>query len=181
MLPVSANYEKAIAAMLYIANRLERRDIHRVFKLLYFADKLHLQRYGRLIAGDEYHAFSQGPLPTHLYDYVRVARNEPAYNNDLDDEGIRLFFEAFDVKGYNLNPKQDPDLDELSPSDRKVLDEIIATFGKLPKDALSDLSHDEAWKRGRRAYRFRMDLETIVSALDNHEEVRVHLEQRAML
>lgn len=48
------NSEKSLQAVLYIANRVERKDFHKIFKVLYFADREHLIKYGRPITGDTY-------------------------------------------------------------------------------------------------------------------------------
>ncbi|MFA7087310.1 MAG: hypothetical protein WC145_11645 [Aliarcobacter sp.] len=53
--------EKALTVWIYIA---ERVDDHRgMYHLLYQADKLHLERYGRLIYGERYVAGEDGPVP----------------------------------------------------------------------------------------------------------------------
>src|SRR5258706_5031900 len=39
-------------------------------KLLYFADKEHLLRYGRPIIGDVYYALNLGPLPSQADDFL---------------------------------------------------------------------------------------------------------------
>lgn len=39
------NKEVAINAMLYVINRVGRADLHKVFKILYFADQSHLLQY----------------------------------------------------------------------------------------------------------------------------------------
>ena len=44
--------DKAINVVLYVANRLPRKDFHKIFKVIYFADKAHLSEWGRTISGD---------------------------------------------------------------------------------------------------------------------------------
>ncbi|VXD20803.1 hypothetical protein PL8927_70018 [Planktothrix serta PCC 8927] len=49
------NIEKGIESILYILKLLENKaqpTLHRVSKVLYFADKEHLEKYGRFIFGD---------------------------------------------------------------------------------------------------------------------------------
>ena len=62
------NPEKSLQAVLYVANRLERKDFHKIFKVLYFADREHLTKYGRPITGDTYVAMEYGPVPSMIYD-----------------------------------------------------------------------------------------------------------------
>lgn len=59
---------KSLQAVLYVVNRLKRRDFHKIFKVLYFADRTHLIKYGRPITGDTYIAMEYGPVPSMIYD-----------------------------------------------------------------------------------------------------------------
>ena len=61
--------------ILYVASKLQETTFHRIVKLLYFADKLHLERYGRFITGDRYIAMEYGPVPSNVYDMLKAARN----------------------------------------------------------------------------------------------------------
>src|SRR5665213_2095380 len=56
---------KAIAAISFLASRkLPELTKGKLDKLLFFADKLHLVRYGRTITGDWYAALQHGPIPS---------------------------------------------------------------------------------------------------------------------
>ncbi len=56
MLKIRFDSEKALEAILYVASKAPVPDIYHVGKILYYADRAHLERYGRLITGDEYKA-----------------------------------------------------------------------------------------------------------------------------
>lgn len=43
---------KALNALLYVANHVQRKDFHKIFKVVYFADRQHLADWGRPITGD---------------------------------------------------------------------------------------------------------------------------------
>ena len=58
------NENKTIHAVLYIAERLKRKDFHKLFKILYFSDREHLNVYGRTITGDTYIAMADGSVPS---------------------------------------------------------------------------------------------------------------------
>src|ERR1700730_748466 len=64
------NEDKVLQALVYIAKERPRIDVFHVCKVLYFADKTHLNRYGRPILGDTYFALAQGPVPTLAYDMI---------------------------------------------------------------------------------------------------------------
>ncbi len=46
--------DKVLNVILYIAQHLKRKDFHKIFKILYFADREYLARYGMPITGDCY-------------------------------------------------------------------------------------------------------------------------------
>jgi uncharacterized phage-associated protein len=134
--------KKALNAILWVANRLLRKDFHRIFKVLYFADKYHLQHYGRLICGDTYIAMKDGPVPSAIYDMFKAVRGE-GYSPYTD-----VAIAAFSVRDrFFLEPKKKADADLLSESDRESLDWAIKKYGRKTFGQLKDESHDEAWKK----------------------------------
>lgn len=165
---------KAMEAIVYLANRLHNPSIMPIFKLLYFADKLHLSRYGRLITKDRYVAMTNGPVPSQTYDVVKNIR-----------QGLGTG--SFDVAedGRTVHVFRSADLQEFSQSDLECLDEILKVYGHMTVSQLRHLSHDQAWHNvtdcGRRfedvsapnAYPITMD--DIVATLPNADEVRRHL------
>jgi uncharacterized phage-associated protein len=72
--------ERAINAVLYIAEKLDRKIFHKIFKILYFSDIEHLVKYGRTITGDVYIRMLDGPVPSALYDIFLL---HPAIKNHL--------------------------------------------------------------------------------------------------
>jgi len=89
MLKFKYDEHKAISSLLYIAGHLiglnDRKvkpDLHKVFKILYFADQKHLARYGRVIVGDFYIAMDHGPVPSNMYDMVKTVRGDSIYPDD---------------------------------------------------------------------------------------------------
>ncbi|MEK7221817.1 MAG: Panacea domain-containing protein, partial [Nitrospirota bacterium] len=56
--------DKAIQAILFVARSITGATFHQISKIIYFADKDHLQKYGRLICGDSYVAMKHGPVPS---------------------------------------------------------------------------------------------------------------------
>ena len=75
MLRFKMDEGKALAAFLYVLRDLAKVsphtvDMHKVFKILYFADKEHLLRFGRPVIGDVYIALKHGPVPSRLYDWI---------------------------------------------------------------------------------------------------------------
>lgn len=138
---VSFDKEKAIQCILYVANRLHRRDFHKIFKIIYFADRQHLQTWGRPIVGDTYIAMDAGPVPSRIYDMVKAVRGD-SYHGDID--GLS---QMFNIESWMyIIPKKDADITKLSVTDKKILDETLAEYGNLTYDEIKEKSHDIAWR-----------------------------------
>lgn len=68
--------EGTIHLLLYILQKLGgRSDIHKLFKILYFAEQKHLVRYGTAISQDHYHAMKNGPVPSIAYDIYKSVKD----------------------------------------------------------------------------------------------------------
>lgn len=137
------NLQKSIQAILYVANRLKRRDFHKIFKILYFADRNHLSNYGRAITGDFYVAMDDGPVPSKIYDIFKIVRGDGLFSAEKKSE----FDSYFNVQNWMfVVPKKDADLDFLSASDIEELDNALSLYGTLSWDEVREKSHDFAWR-----------------------------------
>lgn len=147
MINFKFNQDKAIAAVLFIADRLIKRhgkngaNLHKIFKILYFADRKYLAEYGRPIVGDFYVAMREGGVPSRIYDMVKMVRGDSICK---DTEGFNKFF---DVSEYFLFPKQKPAMEEFSRSDLECLKESIVKNQDLKFSQLKKKSHDQAYQK----------------------------------
>ncbi|MDR2358178.1 MAG: SocA family protein [Prevotellaceae bacterium] len=135
------NLDKSLQVILYVAQGLLRKDFHKIFKIIYFADRNHLAKYGRSITGDMYIKMADGPVPSKIYDIFKAVRGDSFFTEDAT-----RYAQLFDVHDwYFIQPKQAPDLDFLSASDIEALDSAIAQYGTLSWDEIRQKSHDIAW------------------------------------
>jgi len=115
---------------------------HKLFKILYFAEKKHLALYGRSILGDRYVAMQAGPVPSNTYDLLKVLRGDSLFSIDVD------LSKDFEVSNNHyvhlLEPKYDYDI--FSESEIECLKFSIAENKNLTFGILKEKSHDEAWK-----------------------------------
>lgn len=74
--PFVFDEDVAIEVILYIAHCVLDPTFHRISKIMYFADKTHLERYGRFICGDNYVSMQHGSVPSFMYDILKVRRFE---------------------------------------------------------------------------------------------------------
>ncbi len=137
--------EKAIAAVLHIVREVYARGeskvgLHKLFKILYFADREHLADWGRPITGDFFVAMNYGPVPSNIYDMLKSTKGDCGF---ISPETYVPFFEVYGGKWVHAN--QDPNLDMLSESDQDALNQAIEENAHLSFGQLVDKSHDQAW------------------------------------
>ena len=141
------NKEKTLNTILYIVQKIERRDFHKIFKLLYFADREFLKEYGMPITGDTYIAMDAGPVPSKTYDMFKMVRGD---SYAPDTEGLGQYFQV--VKWMYINPLQEPDMKAISPAEKNVVDDVVQQYGSLSYDEIKEKSHDIAWRTTAKDY-----------------------------
>lgn len=135
--------EKLVQTLAFFAsNGVKDLDTMKAAKLLYFADREHLLKYGRPIVGDDYYCMENGPIPTNALGQIQdVLSPNPRGDHDA------LFDEYFTVNRATKYPrlvsKKAPDLDVFSASDIEVLNDVLSTYGKLSSWKLRDLTHQD--------------------------------------
>lgn len=165
--------DKALEAILFIAKQLNKPTYHSISKMFYLSDKLHLQEYGRLICGDRYIAMEYGPVPSAIYDMMKVAAKKDTIDVDWDE----IIQEALDVRhGREIVAKRDGDLDMLAESEIECFNQTIAQYGNKTFGELTDITHDKAWNATDDNQT--IPLEAIVRTLPNAGEVENYLHTR---
>ncbi len=132
---------KDINILLYIAKKAEGIDYYTLFKVLYFAEQLHLSTYGDCILDDEFHALPYGPVPTAMYDDIKQLKN-------LSERGIQGALSNFFAieEETKISVLVQPDMDMLSESVIECIDESIEKNAHLGFTALKRKSHGPAWE-----------------------------------
>ena len=134
------NFEKTIHSALYVAERIRIKDFHKIFKILYFADREHLSKYGRPITGDTYIKMPKGPVPSKLFDMFKSMRDNKLFQR----KNMKEYFTVYDE--YFINIEKKADLRFLSKTDTAELDKSISKYGTMPFGLLTAISHDIAWE-----------------------------------
>ena len=102
-----------INAALWVATRLpeDQCRLHKIFKILWFADLYHLKKYGRTVTGDTYIAMNNGPVPSVLYDEMK--------QNPSEGDAFRRFDRGNEALSYSLDLYKDKSFDELTQLSHK--------------------------------------------------------------
>ena len=160
------DYKKQIIfnAALYVANKLPKDQcrLHKVFKILWFADMEHLKKYGRTITEAKYSALPYGPVPSVLYDEIKFKKT---------------IFERYDVgveKGF-LKPLKPADEFYLSETDKEELDAAIEKYKDKSFEELLDLSHKSAYNST--IENGEISLESILDEIGASEELRNYIQE----
>jgi len=111
--------EKALVATAYLANR-SGETMYTILKMVYVADCIHLERYGRPITGDRFIAMKEGACPSKIYDSMKVLRGDANHNYLPESE----HYLEVDPTTYDVVVKDMPSLDALSASEIECLDNI---------------------------------------------------------
>ena len=164
--------EKALEAIVYVSHKTN--DLFHIVKTLYYADKMHLENYGRLITGDYYVAMEDGPVPSGAYDLIKYVRGD---NYTYEDKIINAHPErAIRAEGNVVTPCRGPNPDYLSESDIECLDKAIEVYAGMDGVKLWKIVHEEeSYKRTERNKP--ISLRNIISLdLSNGKDILEYLE-----
>ena len=140
----SDRISKISAAAKYVLIKGGAMDIYHLVKILYFAEREHYANYGIHLLPDNFVAMNYGPVPTLLYDAIKIARTDiDAYPQNILASQLA---KSFVVKGELLAAAGEIDMDELSRAEIQALDRSIAENKNKKFDLLRDQSHDIAWR-----------------------------------
>jgi len=134
--------QKALEVILYLAGKRGKLDFYHIAKILFYADKYHLNIYGRPIVGDTYIAMPHGPVPQVVYNILKS--DEIEYQSLEDQLGMANDPNPFEIRDrYWVHPTRTADVNLLSESDIEALDfayneHIEKSFRELEK-----LTHSE--------------------------------------
>jgi len=134
-----------IEAIRYILEDCGECDKLKIIKLLYFADKYHLMKYGQSITNDRHIAMEHGPVNSLALDILCF--------NDLvlHEDEINYTYKLLKQTGkytFIANIEFTKKLNYLSESGKEALDYIIQRFGKMSGFKLTDYAHRlPEWKQ----------------------------------
>lgn len=155
--------QKCVELILYVSSRCP--DMYKLLKILYFADKEHLNEYGRLMCDDNYEAMKHGPVPIGAYEILRMAKGDSVFPPETDVTSAITVSEDNSVK-----PSRDYNDELISESEIECLDLSIEKYGEMSFQELKELSHqDEAYRSASEDDK--MPIREIVMSLPDGQDV----------
>lgn len=131
---------KAKAAIQWMLEQRQALDLHALLKACYFADKEHLNKYGRPIFGATYQAMKYGPVPLEIYE---MAKGEPIWLAEMEEDQY-----PWQLNGYRLcmTPNARPNMDVLSETDLECLGLGFNQSVSMNFDARTAATHGRDWQ-----------------------------------
>lgn len=144
---LSFKYKKAAQALNFFAFESGGQiNKMKALKLVFFADRYHLRKFGRPITNDEYYAMPFGPVASGVKDIAEFSD----FLGETEREYALKFLERLDQ--YTIRSKSQCDEKVFSKSDLEALRYSWERFGQVEEFALSELTHEyPEWKRHKTA------------------------------
>jgi hypothetical protein len=155
---------KALEVILWLAKASPEIDIYHVVKAAFYADKYHVNKYGRPISGDEYQADMYGPLGQCIYGLLK---HEPLKMLALDTNGPLPFTLG---SKWRVFPEREANARLLSESDIEALGYGLEQVRGKSFDDLVRMTHDE--RAYLEANGGRMKYEDLLEDDDPHREAK---------
>ena len=138
------DFGKAVQALNYVAVKSGKKiNKMKAIKLLYFADRYHLRKYGRPILNDTYYAMKFGPVLSTMKDIAELSMS-------LSEEEIEQVKKTVvpSLDRFEVNSVSDIDEDVFSDSEIEALDFSLENFSNQNQFELAELSHEyPEWKK----------------------------------
>ena len=164
---------KALHALLFVVAHLPKpANVYNVLKCLYYADRKHLQEYGRQIYGETFYALEHGPVPSAAYEIIKYANGRAKWDLRFPEA-----FELLDVNDIHVSARGPVDTELLSQSDMVCLLDASRKYGRMTFTRLKKLSHkgkafENADPNGE------MKLADLIDELQGGEAIASHLKDR---
>ena len=140
MVSTSFSPQKAVAALMYIVSKATD-NMYNALKMLYVADKRHLNDTGRYMFGETYVAMKKGATPSGVYDIVKYVRGDG--DNHYNFTNAK---NLFSVNNDKIVLKQDVPTDHISEAAKTYLDGVVKENQGASIFHWYRAAHDSAWK-----------------------------------
>lgn len=163
---------KSLETLLYVASKAPQPTIFHVGHLVYLANKLHLEKYGREITGERFARMKDGPVPSAIYDWFKDVNLGRTSSRNYETARKAITKPS---DGQTVIPRRQPDMEAFSESDTECLDESIRRFGGLSFPQLKNITHDPAYDKAKETSSHFLRLDDIIDLLENGKDLKAHL------
>ena len=141
--------QKALEAIVYLANKKPDMTQYFFMKMMFYADKFHLNEYGIPIIGDKYIKMEMGPVPSFVLNALHLD-GERLTHDMYERIDQALLFRKHYTKIFTT-AKRPANKILLSATNINCLDRAFDFCKDKDIDKLKDLTHKEpAWKEAEK-------------------------------
>lgn len=134
--------QKIENVILYVLQKFDDGvDYIKLFKIIYFAQRDYLCRFGKTLIPETFKARMHGPIPT-LTDKV-IKNVEDGVGDDFPD--LKEFMESIKVINQKVYALREPNLDFIAKKERECLDKWFDYCKDRRSYDLSEESHDDVY------------------------------------
>jgi uncharacterized phage-associated protein len=128
------NQNKATQAASYLLSKSHKKMKYlKLIKLMYLLDRRALEKWNRPISGDRYFSMDHGTVISNILNLIK--------DNGFDPD--KTYWHQFIArKRYEVELVQEPEYDELSKREIKLLDELYKKYGHLDEWELRKITHE---------------------------------------
>lgn len=172
IIEMQPDYKRILEAVIFIiqkaADKKEYVTRYDIVKTLFFADRKHLNDFGRPITFDNYCALDHGPVPQFAYNLIKLPSSK-AKNKTEDNEDYWTTQSAphHGQRAVEYIPKKrKTKFAHLSDSDKTALEWALGLVQGLSFEQIRRLTHEDmayvsAWKEGVKQKSFPMSYDLL--------------------
>lgn len=144
-----SDIQRIKAVLLYILNKMPSgsNDIYHIVKAAFYAQKEHFVNYGLPLFNDKIIALKFGPVPSLVYNVLRVARGDSDPYRFCDDRLLSRLSAPIDFDAEYFYTTINPDMSCLSNSAIECLDSAIHQVSTMGFVELKNDTHGVEWSR----------------------------------
>lgn len=147
------NKEEALtlkAVILYILKNCSARvsrNVYYIVKTAFVAQQKHLAKYLCPLYEDKIAALQFGPVPSNIYDALKIARGDSNAMYFHRNDDLHLVFDSISFCDEIYTANEEPDMNYLSPSAVECINEALSEVSKMTFDQIVNSTHGEEWTR----------------------------------
>lgn len=140
---------KLKAILLYILSNLKgkKRTVYFVVKTAFLAHQRHLASYCVPLLDDDIKALEFGPVPSDVYDALKIARGEENVKRYHSNDALNIVYEAIGFSNEYFFPKEEPDMEQISPAAQKCINQALVLTSDMSFDEVVRTTHLSEWNR----------------------------------
>ncbi len=147
MKPQEVQTMKAVLLYIIQNSNANRRDVYSIVKTAYYAQQIHFAKWASPIFNDKIAALPFGPVPSTIYNILRISRGESEIRRFCKKDNIDSVADAIGFSDESFIAKEEPDLNFLSKSAIECLNESIAKVSEMDFGQIMRDTHGAEWTR----------------------------------